>query len=160
MLLYQKIYLYYVENNGFIEVKQMFRTKVHYKLFFISILMYISVFLLAGYATSSIAFEVPWNNVFKVLAYLITYIIAVLSIYLMYVTKATHKRKNYLPYVYLLLLIVYPIAIWSLNFLFSVSVRSGLTLVDSAFLWCALFLMFCLALVVSINEYGSADSEK
>lgn len=113
-----EIYLYNIENNDFVEVKQMFRTKVHYKLLFISVLIYIGVFLLAGYATSSIAFKVPWNNVFKVLAYLITYVIAVLSIYLMYVTKATHGHRNYLPYVYLLLLVIYPIAIGSLNFSF------------------------------------------
>ena len=155
-----EIYLYNIENNDFVEVKQMFRTKVHYKLLFISVPIYISVFLLAGYATSSIAFEVPWNNVFKVLAYLITYVIAVLSIYLMYVTKATHGHRNYLPYVYLLLLVIYPITIGSLNFSFPTSARLSLTLVDSTFLWCALFLIFCLALVVSINGRGSTDSEK
>ncbi len=138
----------------------MFRSRTHSKALFTSILMFVSVFLLAGYATSSIAFEVPWNSAFKVLVYLVTYVIAVLSIYLMYVTEATHRRRNYLPYVYLLLLVIYPIVIGQLNFSFPTSVRLSLTPVDSTFLWCVLFLMFCLALVLSVDEYKKVDHGK
>jgi len=138
----------------------MFKSKMHCKLFFISVLMYISVLLLAGYAISLSVLGVPLGNAFRVLAYLVTYVIIVLSIYFMYVTEATRKHRNYIPYIYLLLLIVYPVAMGQLNFSFPISVHSSLTSVDGVFLWCALFLMFCLALVLSIDEREDTGHRK